>query len=208
VTEVLNKKRSTVAAVVVAAAMTLSPINAIAADYPPSLEQLVVGQPIITIAPPQKTGFTAVVPRATSNQLPILLGEPVTPAAAALSRKTLTIKAVAAQPVKLTSVVVLGGIGADEKPPLATVSSTKRSEIQIPVDAPTRINVTGFKARSTGSATFVDAQGRSISLGKIVVSASGVVSIPSLTFAKKGVTYTLKLTVAGKTTSIVIRTRG
>jgi hypothetical protein len=208
VTEVLNQKRSTVASLLVAAAMAFTPMNAIAADYPPSLEQLVVGQPIITPAPPQKKGVEAVVPKATSNQLPILLGEPVKASAAKLSTKTLTNKSVEAQPVRLTSAVILGGIGSDEKPPLATVSSKKNSEIQIPVDAPTRINITGLKAKATGTATFVDALGRSTSLGTVVVSANGVVSIPALTFAKKDVTYSIKLTIGGKTTTYVIRTRG
>lgn len=207
-TEVLNQKRSTVASLLVTAALAFTSINAIAADYPPSLEQLVVGQPIITPAPPQQKGAQAVVPRATSNQLPILLGEPVKASAAKLSTKTLTNKSVEAQPVRLTSAVILGGIGSDEKPLLATVSSKKKSEIQIPVDAPTRINITGLKAKATGTATFVDAFGKRTSLGKIVVSDSGVVRIPALTFAKKNVRYKILIDINGNTTTYIIRTRG
>jgi hypothetical protein len=42
-------------------------------------------------------------------------------------------------------------------------------------------------------------------LGKIKVSASGRVTIPALTFAKKNVTYTIRIIVGGKTTSFTVR---
>jgi hypothetical protein len=105
----------------------------------------------------------------------------------------------------LSSSLTLGGIGADEKAPVATISSSKRSEVQIPVDVPTRVTITGLKAAATGTASFVDASGKSVSLGKIRVSSSGRVTIPALTFAKKNVAYTIRVIVGGKTTSFTIR---
>jgi hypothetical protein len=131
--------------------------------------------------------------------------EPVTATSSRLSTKTLTNASVESTPIKLTTSLTLGGIGADEKAPVATISSSKRSEVQIPVDVPTRVTVTGLRASSTGTASFVDASGKSVSLGRIRVTSSGRVTIPALTFAKKNVAYTIRLIVGGKTTSFTIR---
>jgi hypothetical protein len=178
---------------------------AVAADYPPSVEVLEVGKPLAEPIPVKTPGVTAVVPVATAGVIPIVIGEPVTATSAKLSTKTLSNTAVESTPIKLSSSLTLGGIGADEKAPVATISSSKKSEVQIPVDVPTRVVVTGFKAGASGTATFVDSRGKSVSLGKIKVSASGRVTIPALTFAKANVSYTIKLTIGGKTTSFTIR---
>jgi hypothetical protein len=180
-------------------------VPAMGADYPPSVEVLEVGKPLTQPLPAKVSGVTAVVPVATAAVLPIVIGEPVTATSARLYTKVLSNAAVESTPIKLTSSLTLGGIGADEKAPVATISSTKRSEVQIPVDVPTRVTVTGFKAAATGTATFVDARGKSISLGRIKVTSSGRVTIPALTFAKKNVTYTISLIIAGKTTRFTIR---
>jgi hypothetical protein len=178
---------------------------AMAADYPPSVEVLEVGKPLAKPIPVRVSGTTAVVPVATAGVIPIVIGEPVTARAAKLSSKTLTNASVESTPIKLSSSLTLGGIGADERAPVATISSSKRSEVQIPVDVPTRVTVTGLKAGATGTASFVNASGKSVSLGKIKVSSSGRVTIPALTFAKKNVSYTIRLIVGGKTTSFTIR---
>jgi hypothetical protein len=178
---------------------------AMAADYPPSVEVLEVGKPLAQPIPTRVSGTTAVVPLATADVIPIVIGEPVTVTSARLSTKTLTNALVESTPIKLTTSLTLGGIGADEKAPVATISSSKRSEVQIPVDVPTRVTVTGLKAAATGTASFVDASGKSVSLGKIKVSSSGRVTIPALKFAKKNVSYTIRLIVGGKTTSFTIR---
>jgi len=208
VTEVLNQKRSTVVALLVAAAMAFTSVNAIAADYPPSLEQLVVGQPIITPVPPQTKGCPVVVPVATSNQLPILRGEQITAYKADLAPKVLTIRSVATTPVQITSLVVLGGIAFNDKAPLATVPRRTCSEIQIPVDAPTRINVTGFKPGALVTASFINRFGKSVALGKVVVTKAGVVPIPALTFARKDTVYKIRLTINNIQNTTIIRTRG
>jgi len=181
---------------------------AVAADYPPSVEVLEVGKPLAQPIPAKVSGTTAVVPVATAGVIPIVIGEPVTATSARLSTKTLTNASVESTPIKLSSSLTLGGIGADEKVPVATISSSKRSEVQIPVDVPTRVTITGLKAAATGTASFVDASGKSVSLGKIRVSSSGRVTIPALTFAKKNVTYTIRVIVGGKTTSFTIRATG
>lgn len=178
---------------------------ALAADYPPSVEVLEVGKPLTQPIPARVSGTTAVVPVATAGVIPIVIGEPVTASSARLSSKTLTNASVESTPIKLSSSLTLGGIGADEKAPVATISSSKRSEVQIPVDVPTRVTVTGLKAAATGTASFVDASGKSVSLGKIRVTSSGRVTIPALTFAKNNVAYTIRLIVGGKTTSFTIR---
>ena len=178
---------------------------AMAADYPPSVEVLEVGKPLAQPVPAKVSGVTAVVPVATDSVIPIVIGEPVTATSARLSTKTLTNASVESTPIKLSSSLTLGGIGADEKAPVATISSSKRSEVQIPVDVPTRVTVTGLRASSTGTASFVDASGKSVSLGKIRVTSSGRVTIPALTFAKKNVAYTIRLVVGGKTTSFTVR---
>ena len=180
-------------------------VTAMAADYPPSVEVLEIGKPLIKKIPTKNSGTTAVVPIASATVIPIVIGEPVTATSARLSTKVLSNSSVASTPIKLTPTLTLGGIGADEKAPVATISSSKKSEVQIPVDVPTRVVVTGLKASASGTATFVDANGKSVSLGKIKVSASGRVTIPALTFAKKYVSYTIKLTIGGKTTSFTIR---
>jgi len=181
---------------------------AMAADYPPSVEVLEVGKPLAQPVPAKVSGVTAVVPVATDSVIPIVIGEPVTATSARLSTKTLTNTSVESTPIKLTPSLTLGGIGADEKAPVATISSSKRSEVQIPVDVPTRVTVTGLRASSTGTASFVDASGKSVSLGRIRVTSSGRVTIPALTFAKKNVAYTIRLIVGGKTTSFTIRATG
>lgn len=185
---------------------TTSPLYmASAADYPPSIETLEVGKPLAEKVTPKVAGTTAVVPVATSEVIPVVIGEPVTAAKANLASKTLSNAAVESTPVKLTSSLILGGIGADEKAPVASISSSKKSEVQIPVDVPTRVSVSGLKASAKGTASFVDATGKSISLGKITVSSSGKVTIPALTFGKANVSYTIKLVVNGKTTTFTIR---
>ena len=178
---------------------------AVAADYPPSVEVLEVGKPLAQPVPAKAAGVTAVVPVATAGVIPIVIGEPVTATSARLSTKTLSNTSVESTPIKLSSSLTLGGIGADEKAPVATISSSKKSEVQIPVDVPTRVVVTGFKASASGSASFVNASGKSISLGKIKVSASGRVTIPALTFSKGNVAYTIRITIGGKTTSFTVR---
>ena len=60
-------------------------------------------------------------------------------------------------------------------------------------------------ASAAGTASFVDANGKSVPLGKITVSKSGRVTIPALTFGKKNVSYTIKITIGGKTTSFTVR---
>ena len=178
---------------------------AMAADYPPSVEVVEVGKPLAQPVPAKVSGVTAVVPVATDPVIPIVIGNPITATSARLSTKTLTNLSVESRPVQLTSLLTLGGIGAYEKAPVATVSSSKKSEVQIPVDVPTRVTVTGLKAAATGTASFVDSTGKSVSLGKIKVSASGRVTIPALTFGKGNVAYTIRLVVGGKTTSFTVR---
>ena len=179
--------------------------SAVAADYPPSVEVLEVGKPLAQPVSVKTPGVTAVVPVATAGVIPIVIGEPVTATSAKLSDKTLSNSSVESTPIKLSPSLTLGGIGADEKAPVATISSSKKSEVQIPVDVPTRVVVTGFKASASGTATFVDSRGKSVSLGKIKVSSSGRITIPALTFAKANIAYTIKLTIGGKTTSFTIR---
>lgn len=188
---------------VASAALLAAPV--MAADYPPSIEVLEVGKPLTQPIPVKTPGVTAVVPVATAGVVPLVIGEPVTATAARLSSKRLTNTSVQSTPIKLSSSLTLGGIGADEKAPVATVSSSRRSEVQIPIDVPTRVTVTGLKSGASGSASFVDSRGRTVSLGTIRVSASGRVTIPALTFAKANVSYTIRLTIAGRTTSFTIR---
>jgi hypothetical protein len=178
---------------------------AMAADYPPSVEVLEVGKPLAQPVPAKVSGVTAVVPVATDSVIPIVIGEPVTATSARLSTKTLTNASVESTPIKLTPSLTLGGIGADEKAPVATISSSRKAEVQIPVDVPTRVTVTGLRASATGTASFVDSRGRTIPLGRIKVSSTGRVTIPALTFGKENVAYTIRLVVGGKTTSFTVR---
>lgn len=177
--------------------------SAVAADYPPSIETLEVGKPIITPVSPRVEGQTVVVPKATSTDIPLIVGEPVS--VKTLSNKVLNNKAVEQSPVKLSTTLTIGGIGADEKAPTATISASKKSEIQVPTDVPTRVTVSGLKASSSGKAYFVDSSGKSISLGTIKVDANGKVYIPALTFSKGGVSYKINLVINGKTTTFTIR---
>lgn len=199
------KRLSAIVAVGMFATVANFSAPAIAADYPPSVEVLEVGKPLAASVKVKTSGATAVVPVATAGVIPIVIGEPVTAASARLSTKTLTNNSVQATPIKLSSSLTLGGIGSDEKAPVATISSSKKSEVQIPVDVPTRVVATGFKASAIGTASFIDSKGKSISLGKIKVSSSGRVTIPALTFSKGNITYTIKLRIGGKTTSFTIR---
>lgn len=179
--------------------------SSVAADYPPSVETLEVGKPLADAIAPKSSGTVAVVPVATSQVIPVVIGEPISAIKANLASKTLSNASVEASPVKLSSSLTLGGIGADEKAPVASISSSKKSEVQIPTDVPTRISVSGLKASSKGVATFVDSSGKSVSLGKITVSSSGKVTIPALTFSKANVSYTIRLVINGKTTSFTVR---
>ena len=147
--------------------------SSFAADYPPSIETLEVGKPLATPVTPRQSGTVAIVPVATSEVIPIVIGEPISVARANLANKSLTNSSVQSTPVKLTSSLTLGGIGADEKAPIARVTSTTKSEVQIPIDVPTRVSVSGLKAFSKGTASFIHSREKAISLGKITVSASG-----------------------------------
>ena len=177
--------------------------SAVAADYPPSIETLEVGKPIITPVAPRVEGQTVVVPKATSTDIPLIVGEPVP--VKTLNNKVLNNKAVEQSPVRLSTTLTIGGIGADEKAPTATISASKKSEVQIPIDVPTRVTVSGLTASSSGKAYFVDSSGKSISLGTIKVDANGKVYIPALTFSKSGVSYKINLVINGKTTTFTIR---
>ncbi len=177
--------------------------SAVAADYPPSIETLEVGKPIITPVAPRVKGQTVVVPKATATDIPLIVGEPVS--VKTLSNKVLNNKAVEQSPVKLSTTLTIGGIGADEKAPTATISASKKSEVQIPIDVPSRITVTGLKPAATGKAFLIDATGRAIDLGTIKVDANGKVYIPALTFSKGGVSYKINLVINGKTTTFTIR---
>jgi hypothetical protein len=202
------KRLSAVVAVSLFATVANFSSPAFAADYPPAIEVLEVGKPLTKPVPVTVPGVSAVVPVATDPVIPIVIGNPITPTSARLSTKTLTNLSVESRPVQLTPLLTIGGIGAYEKAPVATVSSSRKSEIQIPVDVPTRVVVTGLKASTTGTATLVDSRGRSVALGNIRVSASGKVTIPALTFGKKNTSYTIKLVIGGKTTTFTIRGTG
>lgn len=202
----LKSKEFSITRLFLVVALMSSPVvagSAIAADYPPSVETLEVGKPIITPVEPRVQGTTVVVPKATSTEIPLIVGEPVS--SRTLTNKVLTNTSVEQSPVKLTTSLTLGGIGADEKAPTAVVKSSQKSEIQIPTDVPTRITVSGLKASASGKATFVDSRGKSISLGNIKVDSKGNVRIPALTFNKSGVSYKINLVINGKTTSLTIR---
>ncbi len=176
-----------------------------AADYPPSIQVLEVGKPLSAPVAPRVSGTTAVVPVATAGVIPVVIGEPISAARANLAQKTLSDSSVESTPIKLTSSLTLGGIGSDERAPLASVSGSRKSEVQIPVDVPTRVSISGLKSSAKGTASFVDATGKSVSLGRITVSKSGRITIPALTFSKAYVTYSIKIVVGGKTTSFTIR---
>lgn len=176
-----------------------------AADYPPSIENLEVGQPLAAAVKPKDATTTAVVPVATSTVIPLVIGDPVSVSRAGLATKTLSNTSVANSPVKLTSSLTLGGIGASEPAPVATIKSSSKSEVQIPIDVPTRITVSGLKASATGTASFVNSQGKSVPLGKITVTKSGRVSIPALTFSKANVSYKITLVINGKRTTFTVR---
>ena len=180
--------------------------SAVAADYPPSIETLEVGKEVIKPVPPQKKDDEVVVPKATSTEIPLIVGEPKSKDT--LKGKILSNKSVEQSPVKLSSSLTIGGIGADEKAPTATFNKSKKTEIQVPTDVPTRITVTGFTPRAKGTASFIDSSGRPIPLGSVQANGVGKVFIPALTFSKGDVSYTIKLFFGGKTTTFTIRSSG
>ena len=173
------------------------------ADYPPSVQILETGKPLIDPVAPKVSGTAVIVPRATSNDIPLLIGEPVSNKT--LLNKVLTNKSVEQSPVKLSNSLTIGGIGANEKAPLATISTSRKFEIQFAKDVPTRVLVTGLKPNASGEAYFVGAKGQSFSLGSIKVDSVGKVSIPALTFNRSGLSYSIKLVINGKTTAFSIR---
>ena len=173
------------------------------ADYPPSVQILETGKPLIDPVAPKVSGTAVIVPKATSNDIPLLIGEPLSNKT--LLNKVLSNKSVEQSPVKLSSSLTIGGIGANEKTPTATISTSRKFEVQFATDVPTRIVVTGLKPAASGKAYFVGANGKSFSLGSIKVDSVGKVSIPALTFNRSGLTYSIKLVVNGKTTTFTIR---
>ncbi len=180
--------------------------SAVAADYPPSVETLEVGKPVITPIPPRKQDEDVVVPKATSTDIPLIVGDPKPKET--LKGKVLSNKSVEKSPVKLSPSLTIGGIGADEKAPTATFNKSKKTEIQVPTDVPTRITVTGFTPGAKGTASFIDSSNRSIPLGSVQANGDGKVFIPALTFSKGNVSYTIKLVFGGKTTTFTVRSSG
>ena len=173
------------------------------ADYPPSVQILETGKPLFDPVAPKVSGTAVIVPKATSKDIPLLIGEPVSNKT--LLNKVLTAKSVEQSPVKLSGSLTIGGIGANEKAPLATISTSRKFEVQFATDVPTRVLVTGLKPNASGEAYFVGANGKSFSLGSIKVDSVGKVSIPALTFNRSGLTYSIKLVINGKTITFTIR---
>ncbi len=181
-----------------------------AADYPPSVEVLVVGKPLAKPLPPKDPAKTVVVPKATSDKIPIIIGTPKWAVNVLLDdRKTTVLSDASVQsPVRLRANLIIGGIGADEKAPVATVSRSKNSEIQIPTDVPTRISVTGFRSGDRGSISIISKSGAVVLLGAALVNSGGRLVIPAFTFDKAGLSFVIRVIVNGRITDLTIRSTG
>jgi len=188
--------------------MATTPNLAFAADYPPSVQACTTGKSLFAALPTRVSGAIAVVPVASTCKIPLVIGEPVTPKQAKIEQKVLTNSLVQTPPIKLTSILTLGGIGADEKAPVATFAASRKSEIQFAVGVPTRLVVTGLSSArgKHGHVFFVPTSGSSLKVAHFTVSSSGKVTVPALTFAKKNVSYSMKFVVeGGKTTTFYLR---
>jgi hypothetical protein len=187
---------------------TVSSAPSMAADYPPSVQACTTGKSLFAALPTRVSGAIAVVPVASTCKIPLVIGEPVTPKQAKIEQKVLTNSLVQTPPIKLSSILTLGGIGADEKAPVATFAASRKSEIQFAVGVPTRLVVTGLSSArgKHGHVFFVPTSGSSLKVAHFTVSSSGKVTVPALTFAKKNVSYSMKFVVeGGKTTTFYLR---
>ena len=176
--------------------------SAVAADYPPSIKNPVVGKPLCVASSVKVNGATVIIPTATAPEIPLIVGEPLS--FKTLATKLFNNKSVEQSPVKLSTSLLVGGIGSNEKAPTATISASKKSEVQIPIDVPSRITVTGLKPAATGKAFLIDATGRTIDLGTIKVDKNGNVFVPAFTFVRGSVGYIVNLVINGKTTTFTI----
>ena len=187
---------------------TVSSAPSMAADYPPSVQSCTTGKSLFSALPTRVAGSVAVVPVASTCKIPLVIGEPLTPKQAKIEQKVLTNALVQTPPIKLSSILTLGGIGVNEKAPVATFSASRKSEIQFAVGVPTRLVITGLSSAKGkhGHVFFVPAGGKSFQVAHFKPSSSGSVTIPALTFAKKDVSYSMKLVVeGGKTTTFYLR---
>jgi hypothetical protein len=180
-------------------------IVSVAAEYPPSIELPKRGEQIFAPAPPVMAQSLVVVPVARASMIPTLVAEPTTLKSSATTVPTSTLSK---KPVEIFSGVIVGGLSsskADLAPVAATVAKSNR-EIQFASDVPTVIQLSGFNRGSRVQLSLVSAKNRAVSLGTLVASSKGVISLPPLTLEDEKKSLSIRTSAASKGT-VTIRVR-
>lgn len=205
-----KRKFKSVIAGVVGFLFLTSYSSAFAATYPPSIQPPKVGEPIQAPAPTLDATFSAIVPIAKFKSIPVLVGSPISlEKAAPLLGKTKKINVAAFNkaPIRLETGLILGGVPSYQvsRTPLATVSSSKKSEVQTATNVPTRISVTGLKKNATASVSLLVSYASQINLFTIRVSSKGVITLPPLTIQNIALPISLQVSVGTQSYTIPIR---
>lgn len=192
-----KKKRYLLSAFVIVLALVSSVVQA--ATYPPSIKPPKVGQPVLSSVAPLDSAYSAVVPIATSTEIPTVTGKIVSLQQAGPLigvNRNLNSAAINSTAVRLNTGLILGGVPTYKvtRTPLATVKAGQKSEIQTALNLPTRVSITGLK-RGNAIVSAVVSYSTTIDLFKVAVNSKGVITLPPISLQDKQLPVSLQVTL-------------
>lgn len=176
-----------------------------APQYPPTIQTPVIGESIIAPIPPKIKNTAVVVPKATSDNIPVINENKAIP----LSKSKIYSNANLVSPetpVLVANSLILGGVKNRNlnQVPTAIISSKKATELQVPSDVPTRISISSLPKSSSVQVRVVVGN-KVIALGNLNSDSSGKITLPPLTLTEQGKTLSIQIVSGGKATSFSLR---
>jgi hypothetical protein len=174
--------------------------SAVAApEYPPSIQEPVIGEPIQAPVAPRDEDARVLLPIVRSETIPTLVDPP-------RPRPAVTVRLIADARLETISYevlpgVILGGLSDEEKSdaPRAIVRVSKTpTELQVASDVPVVISLRSLPAGVRAQILFVGRKGAVIPLGSLTTTSTGRLSMPPITLDDEGDRFTLRITI-GKT---------
>jgi hypothetical protein len=202
----LFRKIKLVFILVTGISLAISPSVVAAPEYPPSIQEPVVGEPIQAPVAPRDEDARVVLPIVRSETIPTLDEAP-------RPRPVITVGLIAdarleTRSYEVLSGVILGGLSDEEKSdaPRAIVGVSKDPiELQVASDVPVVISLRALPAGARATISFVGRKGRVVSLGSLTTTSKGRLSMPPITLDDEGDRFTLRITIGRTVYEIEVR---
>lgn len=177
-----------------------------APEYPPSIQEPVIGEPIQAPVAPRVEDARVLLPIVRSEAIPVL-DEAPRPRPSVTSG-LISDRRLESGSFEILSGIVLGGLSQDEKldAPRAIVGVSKKpSEVQVASDVPVVISLRDLPSSARATISFVGPKGRVIPLGVLTTTSKGRLLLPPITLEDKGDRFTLRISVGRSVYEIEVR---